>query len=163
MNEGLAMPKELPEPDVLPAKRGRGHPAHAPTKADRDMITMMVAGGITQADIARAKGIDLKTLRKHYREELDNGATSVNTMVLAEHLKLIKKGDFQAIRWWQQSRMSWRSDVVDPAKLPEQSTRVVVEFVGEPAAKPVTIDHAPLRPDDRDGRDVVRRNVQLVG
>ena len=94
------MPKDLPEPDVLPAKRGRGHPAHAPTKADRDMITVMVAGGITQADIARAKGIDLKTLRKHYREELDNGATSVNTMVLAEHLKLIKKGDFQAIRWW---------------------------------------------------------------
>jgi hypothetical protein len=126
------------------------------------MITVMVAGGITQADIARAKGISLPTLRKHYREELDNGAASVNTMVLVEHIKLIKGGDFQAIRWWEQSRMKWNTSD-EAGKLPDASMRIVVELVGEPAAKPVTIDHEPRRPDDRGGRDAVRKYVQLVG
>ena len=150
------------QPDELPAKRGRGQPPHQPTKADRDAVTLMVAGGIPQADIAQWRRIDIKTLRRHYREELDKGAATVNAMVLVEHVKLIKKGDGPMIKWWEQARMGWRGDA-DPSKVPEQSTRVVVEFIGEPAQKPVTIDHAPLRPDDRDGRDVVRRNVQLVG
>ena len=159
------MPKDLPGPDVsLPAKRGRGKPPHQPTKVDRDMITVMVAGGIKQADIARAKGIDLKTLRKHYRAELDNGASSINTMVLVEHIKLIKKGNSAMIKWWEQARMGWRGDAGDDdGKLPEQSTRVVVEFVGPPTPATRTIDHEPLRPGDRGGRDLVRKNVQLVG
>jgi hypothetical protein len=159
------MPSELsnppPRPARLPTKRGRGAPSHEPTKADRDMITVMVAGGIKQADIARAKGIDIKTLRKHYREELDNGASSINTMVLVEHIKLIKKGEFQAIRWWEQARMGFRGDAEDPGKVADQSMRIVVELVGE--KPPTTIDHAPLRQDERGGREMVRKNVQLVG
>ena len=92
------MPKDQPETDAsLPAKRVRGQPAHAPTKLDRDTVKVMVAGGITQADIARSRGISLPTLRKHYRAELDNGATELNTMVIVEHVKLIKNGDFAAI------------------------------------------------------------------
>jgi hypothetical protein len=159
------MPSELsnppPRPARLPTKRGRGAPSHVPTKADRDMITVMVAGGITQADIARAKGIDLKTLRKHYRTELDNGATELNTMVIVEHVKLIKKGDGPMIRWWEQARMGWRGDAEDPGKAPDPSMRIVVELVGE--KPPTTIDHAPLRQDERGGRDAVRKYVQLVG
>ena len=152
------------QPDELPAKRGRGQPAHEPSKAYRDAVTLMVSGGTAQAKIARWLRIDLKTLRKHYREELDNGATSINMMVVSEHLKLIKKGNFPAIKWWEQSRLGWRGDARDDeGRLPDQSTRVIVEFVGEPASSPVTIDHAPLRPDDRGGRDAVRKHVKLVG
>jgi DNA invertase Pin-like site-specific DNA recombinase len=84
------MPKDQARSsDALPAKRGRGRPEHEPTKVERDLITVMIAGGITQADIARSRGIDLKTLRKHYRPELDNGKTSIDAMVLVEHIKLI--------------------------------------------------------------------------
>jgi hypothetical protein len=151
------------QPAELTSKRSRGQPPHQSTKADRDAVTLMVAGGINQADIARWRGIDLKTLRKHYREELDNGATTVNAMVLAEHIKLIKKGNFPAIKWYQQARLGWRGDTTDEdSKQPDQSMRIVVELVGEPAVKPVTIDHEP-RPDNRGGRDAVRKYVQLVG
>jgi hypothetical protein len=159
------MPSELsnplPRPARLPTKRGRGAPSHAPTKSDRDMITVMVAGGIKQADIARAKGIDLKTLRKHYREELDNGASSINTMVVGEHIKLIEKGDGPMIRWWEQARMGRRGDAEDPSKAADPSMRIVVELVGENPPPP--IDHAPLRQDERGGRDAVRKYEQLVG
>ena len=157
------MPKDQPETDAsLPAKRVRGQPAHAPTKLDRDTVKVMVAGGITQADIARSRGISLPTLRKHYRAELDNGATELNTMVIVEHIKAIKRGDFAAIKWWEQARMGWRGDAGDAdGRLPDQSMRVVVEFVGEPAAP--TLDHAPLRPDDRESRDALRKHVQLIG
>ena len=99
------------------------------------------------------------------RAELDNGKTELDTMVVVEHVKLIKKGDFAAIKWWQQSRMGWRCDAGDEdGRLPDRSMRVVVEFVGDAAPAPATIDHAPPRPDDR-GRaaDTVRKHVQLVG
>src|SRR5580693_9394179 len=94
----------------------------------------MVAGGIAQADIARARGISAVTLRKHYRAGLSAGAASLNTMVLIEHVKRIKAGDFQAIKWWQQARMGWSERiVVDDGKPADTPMRVIVEFVGEAA------------------------------
>ena len=69
-------------------------------------------------------------------------------MVVGAHLKRIKAGDFAAIKWWEQARMGWRGDTTDEdSRQPEQPMRVVVELVGEEA--PPTIDHAPLRPEDR--------------
>lgn len=99
------------------------------------------------------------TLRKHYRHELDTGQITVNAMVVGEHLKRIKAGDFPAIKWWEQSRMGWRGDTGEDGMAPAANMRVTVELVGEPA--PPTIDHAP-QSDDR-GRVDVRKHVQLVG
>lgn len=90
-------------------KTGRpsNNPAHEPTRQTRDMVTVMVAGAIDQNAIAAAMGISRPTLRKHYRQEIKNGTTTVNGIVLVEHLKRIKAGDFAAIKWWEQSRMAW--------------------------------------------------------
>ena len=41
----------------------------------------MAAYGIPAADIGRALNVDAKTLRKHYRDELDLGATKANSQV----------------------------------------------------------------------------------
>ncbi|MFL5253333.1 MAG: hypothetical protein ACJ8AI_10640 [Rhodopila sp.] len=126
-------------------RRPAHRPPHVPTKADRDTAAVMVAGGIAQADIARARGISEPTLRKHYREELDSGQTVLNTVVLIEWVKRIKAGDFQAIKWWTQSRMNFSEKITvdDPAR--NQPLRVVVELVGSPApaAAPVTNAEAP--------------------
>jgi hypothetical protein len=97
---------ETKAPAVVRRER-RGKPLHEPTKVDRDTVTVMVAGGIAQVDIASARGISLPTLRLHYRAELDNGANQINTVVLIEHLKCIKAGDFAAIKWWEQARCGW--------------------------------------------------------
>jgi hypothetical protein len=53
-----------------PAKRPANRPPHEPTKVDRDTVSVMVAGGIAQDDIARARGISAPTLRKYYKLEL---------------------------------------------------------------------------------------------
>jgi len=89
------------------AKRPANRPPHQPTKVDRDTVSVMVAGGIAQADIARARGISAVTLRKHYRAELTNGMTALNTIVIIAHIERIKVGEFQAIKCWEQSRMGW--------------------------------------------------------
>ena len=58
--------------------------------------------------------------------------------------------------------MGWRGDAGDAdGRLPDQSMRVVVEFVGDAAPAAPTIDHEP-RSDDR-SREALRKHVQLVG
>lgn len=90
-----------------------GHrPAYAASERDRQTVQVMIAGGIEQSHICGLLGITGKTLRKHYRNEVTNGATSVNAIVVAEHLKRIKLGDFNAIKWWEQSRMGWAERIV---------------------------------------------------
>jgi hypothetical protein len=135
------MPKPTHKPSARPAHR----PPHQPSKIDRDTVAIMAAGGICQSDIARARGISESTLRKHYKNELASGATQLNTLVLVEWIKRIKAGDFQAIKWWTQSRMNFSEKITvdDPAR--NQPLRVVVELVGSPApaAAPVTNAEAP--------------------
>jgi hypothetical protein len=81
------------------------------------------------------------TLYKHYKHELENGRTVLNTMVIIEHIKRIRNGDFAAIKWWEQARMGWSEKVTidDPHR--DQPLRVIIELVGQaapPAAKPAT-------------------------
>jgi hypothetical protein len=115
-------------------KRHATRPPHEPTKVDRDTVSVMIAGGIAQVDIARARGISTVTLRKHYRAELTNGMTALNTIVLIELVKRIKAGEFPAMKWWTQSRMGWSERVVvDDGKPADIPLRIIVEFVGEAA------------------------------
>ena len=48
-----------------------GRPAHKPGPVSRRQVEAMAAYGIPEADIARVMEIDPKTLRRHYRSELD--------------------------------------------------------------------------------------------
>jgi DNA-binding CsgD family transcriptional regulator len=49
-----------------------GRRAHRPDPASRRQVEAMAAYGVPEADIARVLAIDPKTLRKHYRAELDS-------------------------------------------------------------------------------------------
>jgi hypothetical protein len=148
-------------PPPPPKRAGTGQPPHLPTQRDRDTVSLMAAGGIGQVDIARARGISTRTLQKHYRTELTTGASTLNTIVLLEHMKRIKAGDFQAIKWWEQVRMGWSEHiVVDDGKPADTPLRVVVEFVGEAGAS--RVDPSAPRSGSRLADDI-RNKVQLVG
>jgi hypothetical protein len=150
--------REREPPPVV--KRGRGNPPHVPTKVDRETVALMIAAGIAQSDIARVRRISEKTLRLHYRQEIDNGTTQINTIVLMAHLERIRAGEFAAIKWWEQSRMQWSERImVDDGKPADTPMRVIVEFLGEPAAQ--RIEHAQT--EVRARLPDIRRNVQLVG
>ena len=75
----------------------------------------MSAYGIPEADVAQVIGIDPKTLRKHYRRELDTGGTKANSKV-AEHLYRKATSDgpqsVTAAIFWLKTRASWKETVI---------------------------------------------------
>ena len=94
---------------------------HEPTKRTRATVESMSGYGIPQEEIARVIGIQEKTLRKHYREELDTAATKANAKV-AESLYKKATGwkrngapedermppDTTAAIFWAKTRMKWK-------------------------------------------------------
>ena len=86
------------------------NPAHKPTEGTRAQVDAL-AGlvGLPQADIAAFLAIDLKTLRKHYRKELDTATTKANAAVAkALFTKATKGNDTAAMIFWLKARANWR-------------------------------------------------------
>lgn len=91
---------------------------HQPDAESRRMVDMMVAAGIPQDDIARVLDVDPKTLRKHYRDELDAGGAKARASV-SKFLFAAASGDAlkhgatyadctRAAMFWAKTRMGWR-------------------------------------------------------
>ena len=68
----------------------------------------MAAYGIPEPDVARVVGIDPKTLRKYYRDELDLGATKANAQVAGFLFNAAKNGNVTAQIFWLKTRARWR-------------------------------------------------------
>lgn len=84
---------------------------HKPTDERRAMVRTMSAGGTPQEDIAKVLGIDAKTLRKHYREELDLAAIKANAAVAQSLFKKATgdgKGAVTAAIFWMKTRAGWQ-------------------------------------------------------
>jgi hypothetical protein len=73
----------------------------------------MSAYGIPEEDIARVVGIDPKTLRKHYRDELDLGATKANAQVAGYLFSAAKNGNVTAQIFWLKTRACWKEAPVE--------------------------------------------------
>lgn len=93
-------------------------PPHEPTDRTRAEVSALYSFGIPQEDIARYIGIDAKTLRKYYREELDSSVTKANAAVgrfLYQNAtgSTLKDGAshsdcVRAAMFWAKTRMGWR-------------------------------------------------------
>lgn len=90
------------------ATKRKTKPAHEPTKATRDTVVMHVMVGTPQADIARVLGIDEKTLRKHYRDDLDLAKAKANARVGGALFNKAIGGDMAAIAFWCKTQMGMR-------------------------------------------------------
>jgi hypothetical protein len=62
-------------PDENTSMRLGGRPSFEPSQSQRQMVQTMAGCGVPEADIAAVIGIAPKTLRKHFRQELDTGST----------------------------------------------------------------------------------------
>jgi hypothetical protein len=85
-----------------------GRRAHKPDPAQRRQVEAMAAYGIPEADIAGVLGVDPKTLRKHYREELDFGETKANAQVAGFLFNAARNGNVTAQIFWLKTRARWR-------------------------------------------------------
>ena len=86
-------------------------PPHQPDAGYRKQVEAMAGYGVPELDIARVVGIDPKTLRKHYRQELDGGHIKANAKV-AENLFRKATGEGResviAAIFWLKTRAGWR-------------------------------------------------------
>jgi hypothetical protein len=92
------------------ARRGAGKPPFKPTDADRTTVTIMVATGLKQEDIAAClgeRGIDPVTLRKHFKRELNIGVAKVNGICGVGIVRAMQAGESWALRYWAGARMGW--------------------------------------------------------
>ena len=56
-------------------------------------------------------GIDDKTLRKHYRAELDMGKAKANGQIAKTLFTKATSGDTTALIWWTKTQMRWAETV----------------------------------------------------
>jgi hypothetical protein len=81
--------------------------SYHPTAADKQTVKTMVACGIPQEDIARClgiDGIDAKTLRKHYRDELDTSIAKANSVIASRLYAAAERGEPWAVCFWLKTR-----------------------------------------------------------
>jgi len=90
-----------------------GRRAHKPDPASRRQVEAMAAYGIPEIDIARVVGVDPKTLRKHYRDELDMGETKANAQVAGFLFNSARSGNVTAQIFWLKTRARWRETPVE--------------------------------------------------
>lgn len=93
-------------------------PPHEPSDKIRAEVTALKSFGIPVAEIAKYAGLDEKTLRKYYREELDVAEPKANAQVgrflyHAASGKALEEGAnyadcVRAAMFWAKTRMQWR-------------------------------------------------------
>ncbi len=82
-------------------------PKFEPTDKHRSEVKLYAAYGISHEDIAAQIGIDPKTLRKHFRQELTSGVTEANAKIAQRLFKKAMDGDTIAMIWWTKARAGW--------------------------------------------------------
>ena len=101
---------------------------HMPDPTARRQVEAMAGYGVPEPSIARVVGIDAKTLRKHYREELDTGQIKATAKV-AESLYRKALGDgsqsVTAAIFWLKTRAGWK----EPQPQDAAPTRMVVSWL----------------------------------
>jgi hypothetical protein len=92
-------------------------PQLSPTAEQRDLVKSMAACGIPHEQIAKQVGIrSAKTLRKHFRRELDSGIAEANYQMARSLFKRGTGGDTAAAMFWLKCRAGWREHrLLDPA------------------------------------------------
>jgi hypothetical protein len=80
-----------------------------PTEEERRLVRAFSGFGISQEDIAKHVGIDAKTLRKHYRYELDRGSIEATAKVAQSLFQMATTGkNVAAAIFWMKARAHWK-------------------------------------------------------
>ena len=84
-------------------------PTFKPTDDERKLVEQMCAVGIPQESICLVvrDGIDDKTLRKHFRRELDTAKIKANAKIGGSLFNKAVNGDTTAAIFWLKTQMKW--------------------------------------------------------
>ena len=115
---------------IKPPTQNRRRPNHASHHSPAGKRSHLAAYGIPEQDIGRVVGTDPKTLRKHYRDELDLGATKATAQVAGFLFAAATSGNVTAQIFWLKTRARWKEP---PADLRHSGTLVTHEASGKSA------------------------------
>ena len=89
-----------------------GKPEHITTEKTRTEVQVLAGFGITQEEISLYIDVCPKTLRRHYRKELDTGVTRANA-AMARRLygAAMDEGSVAAMIFWLKARAGWSEKV----------------------------------------------------
>ena len=81
---------------------------HEPSDASRQLVNIHSTIGTRHDTLARLIGIDVKTMYKYYRDELDLGMARANAVIGGALFNKAKNGDTTAQIFWMKTRCGWR-------------------------------------------------------
>ena len=84
---------------------------HQPTDENRKLVESTSGLGLPHEQIAILVGIDDKTLRKHYRHELDVGKAKANGQIAKTLFSKAMSGDTTSLIWWTKAQLRWSETV----------------------------------------------------
>ena len=138
-------------------RANRGNQPHTPTIATQTQAREFSAAGLTQEQVAALMGVDPKTLRRYYWDEIHEGKAQAVLDVGKNILTMAKsethKSAFQAAQFYLQSQAGWTKQDGLTLTGPDGGP-VQVEHITD------VVDSRNLTPDQRDAlRDIVRAAV----
>ena len=95
-----------PTPNL--ARRGN---AHVPTDETRNLVRWHAITGTLRPVICDILGISEDTLRRYYRDELDQGLAECNRQVATTLFRKAIGGDNQCMIFWLKTRALWRDKI----------------------------------------------------
>ena len=108
-------------------------PKLSPTDEQRRLVKKLAAVGTKHEEIALIIKIrSPKTLRKHFREELDRGTAEANANVAGALYNKAMGGDTNAQKFWLQSRAGWGRSGFERASTPPPFIVVRQQEGGQP-------------------------------
>jgi hypothetical protein len=112
--------------------------AHSPTGEQRQLVQLHTTIGTPQVVVADILGIDAKTLRKHYRQELTQSKAKANATIGGALFNKAKDGDTAAMIFWMKTQAGWR----------EKSDLNLMSEDGSMSEKPTVIKLVAPKLDD---------------
>lgn len=118
--------------------RGIEHKASEETRAKVEVLSSF---GVPQPEIAKYLGVAEKTLRHHYRQELDTAQITTNMNVARSLYNQAVQGNTTAAIFWLKTRAGWREtlhvdstssdgsmtpNTIDPSKLSDTALEELV-------------------------------------
>ena len=102
---------------------------HSPSEEERRTVKALSGYGVPQEDIAIHMDMDPKTLRKHYRAELDRGTIEANAKVAQTLFTMatVDKNVAAAI-FWMKARAGWREKPLPDEEKPAEDKNMTVVF-----------------------------------
>ena len=92
---------------VEPGKKD-GRPVFIPTEDQKFLVTMMSSTGVPHERQAKALGVNSKTLRKYFKEELQLGRNRAHAEIAGALYKRALDGNVSAQIFYLKTQAGWR-------------------------------------------------------